>query len=92
MHLGKKFMHDTSFYKWQKGRLTNYKKIIKTKTYDKENRNPFSANQKDVFSPSVVNNKYINEAKKYVNKYFKNNWGSLDHFIYPITHIGAKNG
>ena len=90
MHLGKKFMHDTSFYKWQKSRLTDYKKIIKTKTYDKENRNPFSANQKDVFSPSVVNNKYINEAKKYVNKYFKNNWGSLDHFIYPITHAGAK--
>lgn len=91
MHLGKKFMHDTSFYKWQKERLSSYKKIIKTKTYDKENRNPFPSNQKDVFIPQcILNDKYINEAKKYVNKYFKNNWGSLDHFIYPITHIGAK--
>jgi deoxyribodipyrimidine photolyase-related protein len=90
MHLGKKFMHDTSFYKWQKSRLIGYKKIIKTKTYDKENRNPFPNNQKDVFIPQLCNNKYINEAKKYVNKYFKNNWGSLDHFIYPITHSGAK--
>lgn len=91
MHLGKKFMHDTSFYKWQKRRLSSYKKIIKNKTYDKENRNSFPPNQKDVFIPQTLrNNKYITEAKKYVNKNFKNNWGSLDHFIYPITHIGAK--
>jgi deoxyribodipyrimidine photolyase-related protein len=93
-HLGKKFMHDTSFYKWQKLRLgnlqANYKKIIKNKTYDKENREPFPPNQKEVFVIKITNNKYVDEAKKYVNKYFKDNWGDTNHFIYPITHIEAK--
>ncbi len=32
----------------------------------------------------IKNNKYITEAKQYINKYFKFNYGSLDNFIYPI--------
>ena len=35
-------------------------------------------------------NKYVVEAINYVNKHFKNNYGSLDHFIYPIDFNESK--
>lgn len=33
---------------------------------------------------------YLTEAKAYVTKHFPNNPGSLDSFVYPYTHQGAK--
>lgn len=89
---GKKFMHDSSFYRWQRQRLDILTPIgSKYKlSYDDENREAFPDKQKDVFNPREQNNKYIEEAKRYVNKNFKDNWGSLDNFIYPIDHEGAK--
>lgn len=89
---GKKFMHDSSFYRWQRQRLDILTPIgSKYKlSYDDENREAFPDNQKDVFNPREQNNKYIEEAKRYINKNFKDNWGSLDNFIYPIDHEGAK--
>lgn len=98
-HKDKKFMHDSSFYRWQRNRLkiltpisSNAKTGAKSfaLSYDKGNREPFSKNQKEVFNPSNNSNKYITEAKQYVNKHFSDNWGSMDNFIYPITHLGAK--
>jgi len=89
---GKKFMHDSSFYRWQRQRL-NILTPIGSKyklSYDDENRIAFPENQKDVFNPKDSKDKYIDEAKKYVLKNFKDNWGSLDNFIYPIDHNGAN--
>ena len=34
--------------------------------------------------------KYIESAKKYVNKNFPRNYGNTDDFIYPIDHKTAK--
>jgi deoxyribodipyrimidine photolyase-related protein len=89
---GKKFMHDSSFYRWQRQRLDILTPIgSKYKlSYDDENREAFPEKQKEVFNPREQNNKYIEEAKRYVNKNFKDNWGSLENFIYPIDHEGAK--
>lgn len=35
-------------------------------------------------------NDYIEEAKKYVNTNFSNNYGEIDLFYYPITHLKAE--
>ena len=79
----KKYQHDT-FYKYIRDKydiLPNNKL-----SYDKENRLNLPKNIKLPENPNNKNNKYINEAKEYINKHFKTNYGSLDHFIYPIDH------
>jgi deoxyribodipyrimidine photolyase-related protein len=84
----KRFIHDSQFYRWQRERL----KIlypIKKLSYDSENRKPFEKNQKDVFNPSIIKNKYVIEATKYVEKHFAKNFGSVVNFFYPIDHIEA---
>lgn len=88
---GKKFMHDSSFYRWQRQRLEILTPIgSKYKlSYDGENRVAFPNEQTEVFNPKNQTGKYITEAKKYVEKHFKDNWGSLDNFIYPIDHEDA---
>uniref|UniRef100_A0A6C0I236 Cryptochrome/DNA photolyase FAD-binding domain-containing protein n=1 Tax=viral metagenome TaxID=1070528 RepID=A0A6C0I236_9ZZZZ len=85
----KKFTHDSSFYRWQRNRLKILTPITKL-SYDKENRLSFPKGQKDVFSPQNNTNKHITEAKTYVNKHFADNWGTMDNFIFPIDHTGAK--
>jgi len=91
----KKFTHDSSFYRWQRNRLKlltpigNGSKEYKL-SYDEENRGSFPVGQKEVFNPKNLTSSYVTEAKKYVNKHFKDNWGSLDNFIYPIDHQGAN--
>lgn len=89
----KKFAHNSSFYRWQRKQL-NIMVPIGTKyklSYDDENKEPFDNNlQKDIFVPKKIKNKYVSESIKYVNKYFKNNIGLLDNFIYPIDHKGAQ--
>ena len=59
-------------------------------SFDKENRNPFdkSYNEPDIIT---YKNKYIDEAKIYINKYFKNNFGLIDDIYYPISHEEAIN-
>jgi deoxyribodipyrimidine photolyase-related protein len=90
--IGKKFTHDNSFYRWQRDRLKILTPIgSKYKlSYDTENRIAFPDKQIEIFNPKKLNNDYIKEAKVYVEKHFKNNWGSMDNFIYPIDHTGAN--
>ena len=91
-YFNKKFSLTTSFYRWQRKNM-NIMYPIGSKyklSYDSENRNPFEKNQVDIFTPSNKNNKYINEAKIYVNKHFSKNFGELNNFIYPIDHKGAE--
>jgi len=35
-------------------------------------------------------NKHVINAKEYINKYYKNNYGNDEYFIYPINHNDAK--
>lgn len=92
LHHDKKFKHDASFYKWQRERLNILTPIGKKYklSYDDENRLKFVDNQKEIFNPKINKSKYVIEAIKYVNTNFKNNWGSLDSFIYPIDHDEAE--
>jgi len=91
-----KYNHQ-KFYKWQRERLN----ILIDKdgnptggkwSFDTENRKKIPDN---VSIPSILNldNKsmeIIEDAKEYINKYFKDNYGSLDNFIYPINHKESK--
>jgi len=89
-----KYRHD-AFYKFMRIKyniLINKNKPIGGQwSFDKKNRLKFPNDIKIPSLPIIKNNKYIIEAKEYVNKYFQNNYGSLDYFIYPIDHKSAIN-
>lgn len=62
-------------------------------SYDMDNREKIP---KEIKIPEILRlknkgNVYIDEAREYVNKNFKNNYGSLENYIYPITHKDAIN-
>jgi deoxyribodipyrimidine photolyase-related protein len=82
-----------NFYKWQRKRLNilidGDKPIDGKWTYDEENRKKLPKNLKIPNNIKVIENKYTIEAINYVNKNFPDNYGSLDHFIYPIDHESA---
>ena len=92
-----KYSH-SEFYKIQRRRLNllildNGDPVGGKWTYDEENREKIPENEP---IPTMINlykhnkNNYINEAKKYVLIKFSNNYGSLENFIYPITHKDTK--
>jgi len=92
---GKKYNHQ-NFYKWQRKRLNILIEKDGSPTgglwsFDKDNRKKIP---KNTIIPTYLklnnNNKYIIESKKYVEKHFSNNYGSLDNFIYPINHEDSK--
>lgn len=77
-----------NFYMWSKKHIDL---MAGVKSMDKLNRNKLPKNIK---IPKIPNNnfdlKYINEAKKYVEKYFKNNYGNTDNFMFPVSFTTAK--
>lgn len=88
---GKKF-NFMNFYKWQRIRLNiltdkNNKPVGGRWTFDKNNRKKLP-DKIDIPKTDILinqdSNEYIEEAKEYVIKHFKDNYGSLDNFIYPI--------
>ena len=59
------------------------------KSQDKANRKRLP---KDISIPNLINfkeNKYVKEAKKYIELHFKTNYGNIDNFIYPTNHKEA---
>ena len=94
---GKKYNHQ-NFYKWQRIRLnilvnSDESPVGGRWSFDSENRKKLPSNviiPKIINVESKINDKYIEEAKKYINKHFSSNYGSLDNFIYPINHTDSK--
>lgn len=89
---GNNYNH-ANFYKWQRTRLNilmNGDKPIGGKwSYDTENRNKFSKDYKEG-KIKTYNNKYIKNAKEYIEKYFNKNFGLVDDIYYPVTHSDAE--
>ena len=77
----------TNFYMWSKKELDLYPTL---KSKDKFNREQFKKDLKIPKLPKTSNMKYIESAKRYVNKNFPRNYGNTDNFIYPIDHKTAK--
>lgn len=88
-----KYYHD-NFYKWQRKRLDilmeNNKPLYNKWSFDKENRFKFDNQYQESNDIKIINNNYIEEAKKYVIKHFNNNFGDIENFIYPITFEESK--
>jgi len=86
----KKYFHDASFYRWQRRRLnilidSQDKPIGKKWSFDKDNRKPFNKSYEE---PKILkwSNEYWNNAIKYINKNFPNNFGEIDdHSLFPLT-------
>jgi deoxyribodipyrimidine photolyase-related protein len=91
----KKYSHE-EFYKYQRRKLnilinSDNKPVNGKWSFDNENRLPLPKNHKVIKTVTQTKkNKYIMEATKYVNTHFKNNYGSLDNFIYPIDQLSSK--
>ncbi len=91
-----KYNHQ-NFYKLQRTRLN----ILMNKdgspkggkwSFDTENRETIPDNEKipKINNINYKNNDIVKEAISYINDNFKKNYGSLDHFIYPIDHKESK--
>lgn len=77
------------FYMWGKGIVDIIPKI---KSQDKDNRKKMHKGTKIPDVPSNSSDKkYIDEASQYVNKNFKNNYGTSNDFMFPISHKTANN-
>ena len=90
-----KYRHD-SFYKYMRIKYNvliddNNKPSGGKWSYDTKNRLKFPDNINTPDLPKMKSNQYTVEAIKYINKYFPDNYGSLDYFIYPIDHKSALN-
>ena len=93
---GKKSYHQTDFYKQQRisrNILMKAGKPIGGKwTFDTENRKKYPKNKK---APSIhfpENSKYYDEARKYVEENFGDNYGKLSSYqLYPVTFDEAEN-
>jgi deoxyribodipyrimidine photolyase-related protein len=83
---------NATFYKWariKKDILMNGEKPIGGKwSFDTENRLPFDKKYKEK-EIKFINNSYIKEATKYVEKNFKDNYGEINIFV-PINHDDAE--
>lgn len=90
----KKTYFQTDFYTWQRKQrnllLDEQQKPLGGKwTFDAENRLKFPKQEKVPVILFPKENKFIKEARSYVEKHFPNNYGNLDSFIYPVTHQEA---
>lgn len=84
----------SDFYKRQRIKYNilidkNNKPLYGKWSFDTENREKFTKNYKE-HKLLKYDNKYIKYAKDYVNKNFKNAFGTNDILYYPCTHIDAK--
>lgn len=85
----------SAFYQWQRERFNiliddNYKPVGGKWSYDVENRKSLPKGHAVPGFVSFGDNKYVDEAKKWVDKNFADNPGSLDSFFWPTSHDDAK--
>ena len=65
--------------------------IPNMKSQDKDNRKKIPKNLNIPNLPKINNeSKYITSAKKYIENNFKDNYGSVDNFVFPTNHEDAK--
>jgi deoxyribodipyrimidine photolyase-related protein len=93
IYSGTRYSHE-KFYKYQRLELNilldKHKKPLHNKwSFDAENRKALPKNIKIPNIKYAKSNKYVLEAKKYVNNNFPDNYGSLDNCIYPIDRAGS---
>ncbi len=92
----KKTYSQTSFYIQQRKDLkilvdSKNKPVGGKWSFDPENRKKIPSG---IPMPELIKygeNKYITEAKAYIDTHFSDNYGTYDNFIYPIMHKGVQS-
>ncbi len=79
-----------NFYEWQRKRLgilieKDGKPTGGKWSFDTDNRKKLPKRLELPEMPPHSKNRYVLEAKEYVEKYFKTNYGNDDYFFYPVT-------
>lgn len=59
-------------------------------SFDRENRRKIPKDIRIPARPSPESDRFIEEAKRYVEKHFPENPGSVDDFFYPVTHKASE--
>jgi len=87
-----KYSHD-AFYKFQRKKLDilmkNDKPIGDRWSFDTENRLSLPNSIKIPAVPKIKKDQFYKEALTYIDKHFKNNYGSTEKWIFPINNISA---
>lgn len=83
------------FYEWQRKRLNiliekDGKPTGGKWSFDTENRKRIPKGLVLPLKPQNSKNPYVLEAKKYIEKNFKSNYGSDECFFYPVTALESK--
>jgi deoxyribodipyrimidine photolyase-related protein len=83
------------FYQWQRERFNilidkKYKPIGGKWSFDVDNRKKLPVGHVPPGFSSFGSNEYVEEAKKWVEKHFPNNPGSMDGFFWPTSHAEAQ--
>ncbi len=94
---GKKKYRMQAFYEWQRKRfgilLENDETPIGGKwSFDSENRKKLPKSEYHAIPeiPRIAEDKYIQEARAYVQRHYPDNPGSMDTFCYPTDHQTAE--
>jgi deoxyribodipyrimidine photolyase-related protein len=87
--------HQTAFYIWQRQRLgilleDEGKPLGGRWTYDTDNRKKLGKDAPLPAQPMTFHNRYIYEARAYVEQHWANNPGSTESFIYPTNADEAE--
>jgi deoxyribodipyrimidine photolyase-related protein len=89
-----KRFYQTKFYQHQRRRLDilmeGDKPVGGRWTYDTANRRKLPKGTKVPPLTTLAENPYVIEARQYVTVNFPDNPGSLETFIYPVTHEAAR--
>ena len=94
-HIDKNNYLQNNFYIWQRKRLNilvnkDQTPLFGKWSFDLDNRKKFDINYVEYNIDKNNNDKYVIKAKEYINKYFNNNPGLIDNFIYPINFKQAE--
>lgn len=85
----KRIFNQTTFYLWQRERLdilmNNGKPEGNKLTYDIYNRKALPKTIDIPSLPEFPKNKYIKEAIKYINRWWPDNYGNCNNFLFPIS-------
>jgi deoxyribodipyrimidine photolyase-related protein len=85
----------SNFYLWQRERFNilidpnNYKPVGGKLSFDTENRKRLPKGHMLPSFQVYGSNEYVEEAKKYISKYFGENPGNFDDFPWPTNHKEA---
>jgi deoxyribodipyrimidine photolyase-related protein len=84
-----------NFYEWQRKRLhilidENQRPEGGKWSFDEDNRQSIPKGLNIALYPESNKSEYVKEAKKYVQKNFPNNYGTVENFFYPVSHSESK--